>query len=168
MKPVVVVMGVSGCGKSTLGRLLAEAVHVPFIEGDELHPEENIAKMASGLPLTDEDRVGFLQNVGEAISSRTETGIVASCSALKRAYRDQLRRHEGALVFVFAVIGEDALRARLRARQDHFMPADLLQSQLSILEVPEKDERAVFVDGLLPPEKQVELVMQRLQKLVTT
>jgi len=159
----IVVMGVSGCGKSTLGKLIAEELALPFVEGDDLHPVQNIRKMEAGHPLDDDDRVEFLRNVGEAIATHSETGVVVSCSALKRAYRDTLRSYNGSLRFVMAEISREVLMSRLAERKGHFMPASLLESQLAILERPDDNEAALFVDGLLPPVDQVSALVKQLQ-----
>jgi carbohydrate kinase (thermoresistant glucokinase family) len=138
----VVLMGVCGCGKTTVGRVLAARLGLPFIEGDELHPPANVARMAAGVPLTDADREGWLQAVGAALAAAPQ-GAVASCSALKRRYREQLRAQVGGLRFVH-LHGEPALLAeRLATRQGHYMPAALLPSQLQILEPPAADEAAL-------------------------
>src|SRR5687768_15707421 len=115
-------MGVSGAGKSTLGRALAAELGWQFVEGDSLHPPENVAKMAAGIALNDSDRVPFLENVAQAIVTARESGVVASCSALKRQYRDFLRERAGDLVFVLPSVPPEVLRDRLAQRREHFMP----------------------------------------------
>jgi carbohydrate kinase (thermoresistant glucokinase family) len=149
----IVVMGVSGCGKSTLAEGIAAALGWRFVEGDDLHPPANVAKMAAGIPLDDEDRAPFLDNVAAAI--RAADGVVASCSALKRRYRDRLRAQAGELVFVLPMLDRADLLARMTQRANHFMPASLLDSQLAALELPGEDERAILVDGTATPEAQV-------------
>ncbi|SMD13958.1 gluconokinase [Rhizobium sp. RU36D] len=135
----IIVMGVSGCGKSSVGALLAERLSLPFIEGDVLHPESNVKKMAEGTPLTDEDRWPWLDIIGQELSaalSRGE-GIIISCSALKKIYRDHLRKAAGGrLSFVFLEGTPELLAERMGARKGHFMPTSLLTSQLATLEVP--------------------------------
>ncbi|MGD8323637.1 MAG: decarboxylating NADP(+)-dependent phosphogluconate dehydrogenase [Gammaproteobacteria bacterium] len=113
MTRALVVMGVTGCGKSTLGRALARALGWQFVEGDSLHPPENMEKMKSGYPLNDDDRAPFLRNVAAAIAARSDTGVVASCSALKRRYRDWIRQEAGNVRFVLPLIDRDALIERL-------------------------------------------------------
>ena len=148
----VVVMGVAGCGKSVVGSALAEALGCRFIEGDKLHPPENVARMAGGQPLTDAHREGWLGAVGAQLSeaARAGTGGVAACSALKRAYRDRLRRFCPGLVFVHLAIDKEAARARVGRRKGHFMPATLVDSQFATLEPPMADETALTLDGTRP------------------
>lgn len=158
-------MGVSGCGKSTLGRLLADRLGVNFVEGDSLHSDRNVAKMAAGTPLTDADRHGWLQAVAEQLNNPTAqaSGVVASCSALKRIYRDLLRAGAPDLRFVF-LHGEPALLAqRLGGRSGHYMPASLLQSQLDTLEPPGDDESPIRLDIALAPELQVQRTLDALE-----
>lgn len=156
--PLVVVMGVSGCGKSTVGPLIAAALGAEFIEGDTLHPPENVARMASGTPLTDADRAPWLQTVATRLAQAAARGqaLVVSCSALKRRYRDVLRGGAPGVAFVH-VEGDAALiGGRLAARRGHYMPASLLASQLDSLEPPGRDERALAVPAALPPAAQAE------------
>ncbi|MCB1997343.1 MAG: gluconokinase [Burkholderiaceae bacterium] len=158
-------MGVSGCGKSTLGRLLADRLGVNFVEGDSLHSDRNVAKMAAGTPLTDADRHGWLQAVAEQLNNPTAqaSGVVASCSALKRIYRDLLRAGAPDLRFVF-LHGDPALLAqRLGGRSGHYMPASLLQSQLDTLEPPGDDESPIRLDIALAPELQVQRTLDALE-----
>lgn len=158
----IVVMGVSGCGKSTLGRALAAQLDWRFVEGDDLHPPANIAKMAAGQPLDDADRRPFLEAVARALAAGADQGIVVSCSALKRRYRDLLCARGGNPVFVLPVLDRTALALRLAARHDHFMPAGLLDSQLASFEPPDADEAIIRVDGLLPAAAQVAAVLAAL------
>lgn len=143
-----VVMGVAGAGKSTVGVALAQALRIPFVEGDDFHPPENRARMAAGIPLTDADRQGWLQALSARIAQaqRAGRGVVVSCSALKRAYRDILRAGAPALRFIFLSGDPSLLAERLAARHGHFMPASLLDSQLATLEPPAPDEGAWVVD----------------------
>ena len=164
-KPCVVVMGVSGCGKSSVGRALAAAMGLPFVEGDELHPPRNVAKMSAGTPLTDDDRRDWLNTLAEVLAGAVARGhgVVVSCSALKRAYRDQLRRGAPALRLVYLHGAPELLAARLAARPDHYMPASLLQSQLDTLEPPRADERPVELDIALALDDQVERARHALE-----
>jgi len=150
----IVVMGVSGSGKTTLGQALAQALGRPFIEGDTLHPPANRAKMASGIALTDEDRWPFLDNVAQALRDSPEPAV-ASCSALRRVYRDRMRAVAGNILFVMSRLTRGELEQRMAGRNGHFMPASLLDSQLATLEPLEADEDALLVDGTQTPEKQV-------------
>lgn len=155
---VVVVMGVSGTGKSTIGRVLAETLGLPFVEGDDLHPESNVAKMAAGIPLTDADRAPWLDRV----AAEMDRPVVVACSALKRPYRDRLRLAAPDLVLVY-LHGEAALlAARIEGREGHFMPSSLLESQLAALEEPAPDEDAIPVNVALRPDEILELVTDRL------
>ncbi|HEV2017360.1 MAG TPA: gluconokinase [Gemmatimonadaceae bacterium] len=143
-----VVMGVAGSGKSVIGAALAHALGIEFVEGDEYHSAENVERMTRGVPLTDDDRAQWLRSLAARIREAKEvgTGLVLSCSALKRSYRDILRAGASDLRFVF-LRGERALIAeRLASRRGHFMPAPLLDSQLAILEEPSPDENAWVCD----------------------
>ncbi|MHB0954017.1 MAG: gluconokinase [Allorhizobium sp.] len=147
----IVVMGVSGCGKSSVGALLASHLGLAFIEGDVLHPQANVDKMARGEPLTDEDRWPWLDIIGAQMATSFDRGegIVLSCSALKKVYRDRLRAASGnRLSFVFLDGSRELLQSRMGARTGHFMPVTLLESQLRTLEVPtgEADVVAVSID----------------------
>lgn len=161
-RPVIVVMGVSGCGKSTLGLALAQALGVPYIEGDALHPPRNVALMAAGTPLTDADRAGWLDVIGERLAQAGDQGAVVACSALRRIYRDRLRAASPDLRLVH-LHGDPALLAeRIGQRTGHYMPPALLPSQLQTLEPPDPDEAAITLDIAQPPEA---LVRQALQAL---
>lgn len=147
-KMVIVAMGVSGSGKSSFGRALAQAIDADFQEGDDLHPPANIAKMHAGVPLDDGDRAPWLARIAlwiEGEQSLQRTGVI-SCSALKRAYRDQLRRAADDVRFVYLHVSRDALQQRLSQRH-HFMPAALLDSQLRTLEEPCDEPDVLTVDG---------------------
>jgi gluconokinase len=138
----VVVMGVSGCGKSTVGKRLAKRLHCPFYDGDDFHPQENVAKMASGHPLDDADRAPWLDRLRDLIHDhllRGESAVVA-CSALKRRYRDRLRAGNADLRFVHLQGDFDLIWDRMRARPGHYMKANMLQSQFDALEAPDGDE----------------------------
>lgn len=165
MSRAIIVMGVSGCGKSTLGQALAQALGYVFIEGDDLHPPANIAKMAAGIALDDDDRAPFLANVAAAMAAARDRGVVGSCSALKRRYRALIRERVGDVVFVMPMLSEAALIARMAARRDHFMPVSLLVSQLAALEPPDADETAILVDGAVSVERQVAQVIATLERI---
>ncbi|MCC7463391.1 MAG: AAA family ATPase [Gammaproteobacteria bacterium] len=151
----VVVMGVSGCGKTTLGRALAAALGWRFVEGDTLHPEANIAKMTAGHPLDDADRRPFLENVAAALHAGQAAGIVVSCSALRRSYRDLIRARVTAVRLVLPVLERAQIAARLAQRHDHFMPPALLASQFEAFEPPGAQERVILVDGTADTAVQV-------------
>lgn len=142
----VIVMGVSGSGKSTIGALVADAMDVPFLDGDSLHPMSNISKMAAGTPLTDEDRWPWLEIVGDELAGTAAAGIVIACSALKRSYRDVIRAKAPDTIFLHLDGSLEVLSSRLEGRSGHFMPPALLQSQLSALEPLGADERPVVID----------------------
>lgn len=166
LAPVVVVMGVAGCGKSVVGAALAEALGCRFIEGDGLHPPENVARMAGGQPLTDAHRAGWLDAVGAQLDEAGRSnGGVAACSALKGAYRDRLRRLCPSLVFIHLAIDKGTARQRVGRRKGHFMPATLVDSQFADLERPAGDEAALSLDGTRPV---AELVAEAADFLKTT
>jgi gluconokinase len=144
--PLVVVMGVSGSGKSTVGAALAQRLRVPFADADDLHPTANIAKMSAGVPLDDDDRYPWLEAIGEWLARHEDGGGVISCSALKRRYRDQLRRHAPGLELVHLHGGREVIARRQAARPGHFMPASLLASQFATLEPLAPDEHGVVID----------------------
>lgn len=156
-------MGVSGSGKSLIGAGLARALGVDFVEGDEYHPAENVKRMASGIPLTDEDRARWLRSLAERILEAKDAGrgLVLSCSALKRSYRDILRANAPELRFVL-LKGDPALIAeRIASRRGHFMPPSLLTSQFTILEEPEPDEHAWVCDIRQSPQDLVAALVTR-------
>lgn len=144
--PPVIVMGVSGSGKSTVGEILAQDAGVPFIDGDDLHPESNRRKMAEGHALDDDDRRPWLEEVGRALAGRAEGGPVIACSALKRSYRDILRAAAPDAVFVHLAGDHDLLAERLGSREGHFMPSSLLASQVRTLEPLGDDEQGITLD----------------------
>ncbi|MEU3353286.1 gluconokinase [Streptomyces sp. NPDC037389] len=145
---VVVVMGVAGTGKTTVGPLVAEALGVPYAEGDDFHPAANIAKMSAGTPLDDDDRAPWLDAIGDWARGRTGAGGggVVSCSALKRAYRDRLRAAAPGLVFLHLTGDRELIAGRMAARKGHFMTARLLDSQFATLEPLGADEAGIAVD----------------------
>ncbi len=144
----VVVMGVSATGKSTVAQAVAAELGWTFVEGDDLHPRRNVARMASGEPLTDEDRAPWLDAVNRVAREHSAEGrgSVITCSALKRAYRDRLRDGVDAMFFVHLHADHDVLEPRMRQREKHFMPAGLLRSQLDTLEPLGDDEDGAVVD----------------------
>ena len=145
-------MGVTSCGKTSVGEGLAKELNCPFIEGDKLHPASNIAKMSAGTPLTDDDRWPWLEIIGRAMKVERDTGngVVASCSALKKAYRQKLADSaETPITFLFLHGSRELLAARMADRKGHFMPTSLLDSQLKTVEIPGSEENALHLDVAL-------------------
>ncbi len=162
----IVVMGVAGCGKSQVGQRLAVRLGLPLIEGDTFHSAESVTKMRDGVPLTDQDRAGWLHMLGEQLASKR--GAVLACSALRRSYRDILRGYVSAqspLCFLFLNIDEATSQARVAARADHFYPASLVASQFTTLEDPGGEPRVLTVDGTLPLDVITSRAMEWLQKI---
>ncbi|WP_340540393.1 gluconokinase [Nocardioides sp. GXZ039] len=145
-RPLIVVMGVSGSGKSVVGAALAQRLRVPYEDADDLHPPANITKMSAGHPLDDEDRYPWLEIIGAWLAGHVLTGGVMSCSALKRKYRDQLRRHVADVRFLYLEGSHELIAARQASRPGHFMPASLLASQFATLEPLAPDEHGLVVD----------------------
>ena len=159
-------MGVSGCGKSTLGALLARTLDCPFLEGDDFHSPEAIAKMRGGQPLNDEDRWPWLDRLGYAAArSMADRGaVVIACSALRRSYRDRLRATiRRPVQLILLENSRDRLLERLAARPDHFMPVGLLDSQLAALERPQADESALTLVTEAPPTLLRDVALARLE-----
>lgn len=162
---IVLVMGVSGSGKSTIGRRLAERMDATFLEADEFHPPANVAKMAGGAPLTDEDRWPWLDALADGIRRVQAEGrtVVVACSALKQAYRERLLAGHSDHAHIVHLAGEPTLIAeRMAARSDHFMPPSLLSTQIATLESPDD---AVTVDISAPPDTLVEMILRNLTPL---
>jgi len=149
--PALVVMGVAGCGKSSIAAAVVRHAGGVLIEGDDFHPPANHEKMSKGIPLTDEDRAGWLARLGEELQQAVRAGDrpVLACSALKRKYRDQLRAAVPGLGFVFLELSRDEAEARMRNRTGHFMPTSLIDSQFSTLELPHEEPRTLVVDARL-------------------
>jgi gluconokinase len=145
MASPIVVMGVSGSGKSTLGAALAQRLRVPFADGDDFHPPANVAKMTAGQALDDDDRYPWLEAIGQWLADHPDGGVM-SCSALKRKYRDQLRRHCADVEFLHLSGTPEVISKRQASRPGHFMPASLLQSQFATLEPLDPDERGTAID----------------------
>lgn len=160
-------MGPAGSGKSVVGSALSAALGLRFIEGDTFHSAENVARMSAGVPLTDADRAGWLAALASQLQlarARGE-GIVVSCSALKRMYRDVLRGGDDGVRFICLRGDEALLRTRLESRSGHYMPASLLASQLAALELPGADERAWVCDASETPERIVATIIARFDAL---
>lgn len=156
-------MGVSGSGKSLIGRALADALGLTFVEGDAYHPPENVERMSRGIPLTDADRAGWLRALAARIrDARIKgEGLVVTCSALKRSYRDILRAESESLRFVFLRGSRDLIAERLAGRRGHFMPPTLLDSQIATLEEPLPDEGALVFDVSGSPQDIVAALVAR-------
>ncbi|MFJ8661693.1 gluconokinase [Streptomyces sp. NPDC093795] len=151
-RTVVVVMGVAGTGKTTIGPLVAEALGLPYAEGDDFHPPANVAKMSAGVPLDDEDRGPWLDAIGAWAHSRAGLGGVVSSSALKRVYRDRLRAAAPGVVFLHLTGDRELIERRMGSREGHFMPTALLDSQFVTLQPLQDDEAGVAVDVSGTPE----------------
>jgi gluconokinase len=162
---VVVLMGVAGTGKTTIGLLLAEALGVPYAEGDDFHPPANIAKMSAGTPLQDADRWPWLDAIGQWAHGRAGRGGVVSSSALKRVYRDRLRAEAPGAVFVHLTGDRELIERRMAERQGHFMPTALLDSQFATLQPLGDDEFGVSVDVSGTPEEITERAVAALRGL---
>ena len=150
-----VVMGVAGSGKSSIGAALAHVLDVEFVDGDDFHSPENIRKMAAGIPLTDDDRSGWLRTLASRLRDARNAGkgVVIACSALKRAYRDVLRGGAGDVRFIYLKGSRELVGRRLASRGRHFMRTSMLDSQFATLEEPTSDENAWVVDITLSPEQ---------------
>lgn len=154
----IVLMGVAGCGKSAVGAALAARLGAAYLDGDDLHPPANIEKMRRGEPLSDDDRRPWLTLVGERLA-KPHGILVLGCSALKRRYRDHIRKTAGApVVFVHLSGTRDLIAARMAARAGHFMPPSLIDSQFDDLEPPAADENAMTVDIDAPVEAVVDRI----------
>ncbi|MCH1882373.1 gluconokinase [Agrococcus sp. ARC_14] len=162
--PSMIIMGVQGSGKSTIGSALAERLNIDFIDGDDLHPKANKDKMASGTPLTDEDRVPWLKIIGQTIADGSAKGrvTIVACSALKRWYRELLRSSDASLVFVHLVGDKDLLADRLAHRDHEYMPSTLLDSQIDTLEPLAEWERGIAISIEQPPAAIVDEVTRIL------
>jgi gluconokinase len=146
MTSLLVVTGVSGSGKTTVGAALAGRLHVPFADADDFHPPDNIARMSAGIPLTDADRVPWLDAISAWLAGHGETGGVATCSALKRRYRNGLLAAAPRVRFIQLTGDIEVVRARVAGRPGHFMPASLVASQFADLEPLAPDEPGVTLD----------------------
>lgn len=145
----IIVMGVSGSGKTTIAKSIASAMDWLYVEGDDFHPAANVAKMAAGIPLTDDDRWPWLRAIGEWISEheRGNVSAVITCSALKRRYRDLLREGRPGVTFCHIDVPPEVLQQRLALRRGHYMSPTLLPSQLAALEPLQPDEPGVVVQA---------------------
>ncbi|MEP5758010.1 MAG: gluconokinase [Litoreibacter sp.] len=159
----IIVMGVAGCGKSSVGGGVATKLNAHYLDGDDLHPPENIKKMSAGTPLDDVDRAPWLDLVGEHLS-RHQTTILIGCSALKRSYRDRIRAQVTEPVIFLHLHGDrSVIEARMAARKEHFMPVKLLDSQFAALETLQDDELSVIIDINQPFEDVISDAVHGLQ-----
>jgi gluconokinase len=161
----IVLMGVAASGKSSVLAELAERLGWATLEGDSLHPAENIAKMAAGIPLTDDDRWPWLEAISAWIAAREQArqGSIVSCSALRRSYRDTLRRGHPWIWFVHLEVPREVLAARMAARAGHFMPPSMLDSQLATLEPLGVDEPGTTLDAADPPGVLADRIIETLR-----
>ena len=161
----VVLMGVAGCGKSTVGARLASELGATFLDGDDFHPPANVQRMAAGTALTDADRAAWLAALAERMAAGRTRGdrLVLACSALKRSYRDTLRQSAPDLALVHLAGTPALLAERLAARQGHYMPAQLLPSQLATLQPPQPDENGLTLDIAATPEQLVQAIVTHLE-----
>lgn len=163
---VVLVMGVSAVGKTTLGTALSRALGAPLVEADSFHSIANIEKMKLGIPLTDEDRMPWLDQIRDEIEelSRSHSLVVCACSALKRSYRDRLRHVTNVhFVLICLVASRETLLKRLHVRKGHFMPSSLLEDQLHTLESPVSDENAVTLTSETDPQTLLDQTLEMLK-----
>ena len=158
----IVVMGVSGCGKTSVGKALAQVLGAAFVDGDDLHPQANRDKMASGTPLTDDDRWPWLDRVGQTLAG--SDSMVVACSALKRVYRERVLAAAPDTVFVHLTGTRELLAERMQARTDHFMPVSLLDSQLATLQQLEPDEPGFEIGIARPVGELVPEIIVRLER----
>jgi gluconokinase len=152
-------MGVSGCGKSTLGRQLAQSLERKFIEGDDYHSQQSVKKMKSGHPLTDQDRIPWLNQLAQVLIDSDDPSIL-SCSALKHAYREILRSCTNPLFFIHLELDRHSSYERLKQRTDHFFVPSLLDDQFVQLEPLKTTERGTTLPAVLSPSQLINRVLQ--------
>ena len=153
----IILMGVSGTGKTTVGHAIAQQMGAKFIDGDDLHPRQNIVKMAASQPLDDNDRQPWLERIADVIFSleqKNESGVLV-CSALKKRYRDQLRKGSNKVRFLWLTGDYDCILTRMQQRKGHFMPEALLRSQFAALEAPDSSETDIVAIDIAPTVAQI-------------
>jgi gluconokinase len=156
----IVIMGVSGCGKSTVGQAMSKETGIPFFDADDYHPQENIDKMSVGIPLTDTDRMPWLDILGSLIKEQQNIdGIILACSALKKSYRNILNL-SGTVKFIYLDVSKEELIRRLDSRKGHYMPVSLLDSQMNTLEL---SDEVIQVDGNLPINQLLKHILTALK-----
>lgn len=160
----IVVMGVCGCGKSTVGAMLANNLGASFIDGDDLHPRANIEKMQSGTPLNDEDRKPWLERISDVFFSisRRERSCVIACSALKKKYRDEIRK-SGKIIFIHLYGDKDLIMQRMSKRSGHYMKENMIDSQFATLEFPKDEEFVINISIDAPIGDIVENALNQLE-----
>ncbi|MEL7469392.1 MAG: gluconokinase [Pseudomonadota bacterium] len=162
----LIVMGVTGCGKTTVGALLAGRLGAVFLDGDDYHPAENVAKMSAGTPLTDHDRWPWLDRLGIVIEDAVarQGRVVLACSALRRVYRDRIAAAcSDPPLFIHLSGGRDLIHGRMAARREHYMPVALLDSQIEALEPLEPDENAIMMQIDAPVDAVVARILAHLE-----
>lgn len=162
----IVVMGVCGCGKSTVGAMLANNLGASFIDGDDLHPRANIEKMQSGTPLNDEDRKPWLERISDVFFSisRRERSCVIACSALKKKYRDEIRK-SGKIIFIHLYGDKDLIMQRMSKRSGHYMKENMIDSQFSTLEFPKNEDLVINIDITPSIQEVVNTALNELKKI---
>ncbi|UII79266.1 gluconokinase [Flagellimonas sp. CMM7] len=161
IQKVYIIMGVSGTGKSTIGKLLSRALEIPFFDGDDFHPKENIEKMEAGNPLNDDDREGWLIRLNELAKEHKSSGAIIACSALKESYRKVLLKEmKNHLGFIYLEGSFELIKSRLESRKGHFMPLELLKSQFDTLEAPTE---AITVSVSLTPDQVIQEITNQIQ-----
>jgi gluconokinase len=160
---IVIVVGVAGCGKTTVGIMLADRLRWRFADADAFHSQANIAKMRSGVPLTDADRQPWLAAIAAWMDERIAAGesAIAGCSALKQSYRDELLTGRPDARMAYLQIGREVAHARLVARHGHFFTAALMDSQFAELEPPQETEQLIVLDATAPPDRLVAEIIER-------
>jgi carbohydrate kinase (thermoresistant glucokinase family) len=163
-RTAIIVMGVSGAGKSTIGTRLARALHSIYLEGDNFHPPQNVAKMHAGTPLTDDDRLPWLKAIAARIAEARNRGesLVVTCAALKRSYRDILADDHSDVGFIFLKGSKDLIAERLEHRKGHFMPPQLLDSQFADLQEPTTAEPVIVAPIDAAPDDIVQSLVEKL------
>ncbi|WP_082206122.1 gluconokinase [Pannonibacter phragmitetus] len=161
MSTRIILMGVAGCGKSSVGEAISARTGIAYRDGDDLHPAANVEKMRAGIPLTDEDRWPWLDEVGRELADKAP--LIIGCSALKRVYRDRIRALAGGPVtFVHLAGSRDLIAGRMAQRTGHYMPLSLLDSQFAALELPQPDEGALTADISQPLDALVDGIVKGL------
>lgn len=162
----IVIMGVCGCGKSTVGAMIANEIGATFIDGDDLHPRANIEKMQSGNPLNDEDRKPWLERISDVFFSiaRRNKSCVIACSALKKSYRDEIRK-SGDIIFIHLHGSKELIKQRMSKRSGHYMKDNMIDSQFSTLEFPNDEDKVINIEITPPVGEIVEIALSKLEKL---